>query len=238
MPPITQKQKPLIIPSVILTFLAVAFLIFLIFFIGKIVDSRSQLMSLRSEHKLLEDRFATLENTKPDLSSSEANQVALALPPSNSSLLVISQIRRLALDNNVAVDNLGLSVNPPDALNMQSASITFTVQGQYPDIKIFQDKLTLSLPLVNLSDLKIDANTDSAEAKVKLTTYWSAYPKALPSLTQPIATLTSSEQELLSKISSYEKPQIDDVDSLTPSQKSDRQDPFSLQIDASLNLGL
>jgi len=234
---ITQKQKPLIVPSLILVFLTIALLVTLVFFIRKIVNSRSQLASLRSELELLEDRYTTLENTKPDLSSSEANQVALALPSSNSSLLVISQIRRLASDNNIIVDNLGLSVNPPDPLAMQSANISFSATGPYSDLKNFLEKLASSLPLVNLSSLKLNSKTDLADAKISLATFWSSYPETLPSLTQPIANLTSSERELLSKISAYEKPQIEDVDSLTPSEKSDRQDPFSLNIDASLDLG-
>jgi len=220
----SQIRNPLLV--LVVTFLITAFTTFYMY--GRIMFLRREIKSTQDQNKIFGDRVATLQIIRPDIESDVAKVALISLPSQNPSLFVISQINTFLNEYSLSLTRLDLNLltNPNPEETLFEVSISFNVEGSYQNISDFITKLGDITPLVNLRQADISNSSESAEAIIELSSFWSPFPTELPPLTTSLAGLTDEEKETLKSLSNFVSPTFDE--SLSPRRYDPRANPFNL----------
>jgi hypothetical protein len=151
------------------------------------------------------------------------------LPAKNPALQVVSQLRKIGSEIGVTLDNVSLDAVPVSGQEFNAVDLGFDIEGDYTQVSTFLDKLAKATPIMRIEAAKLSETNGRVQGKVKLQAFWTPYPSDLPSLNEPIETLSPSEIEVLESLSEFTNPEIDNVTPTLPSEES-RADPFSLQL--------
>ena len=199
-----------------------------LFLLGRITGINTQLSSLNSEQPSLNNKLSTLQNLG-DKVVADSSLALFALPTDNVIAISLSQIRELISENNLNL--ISLSANPSSSItsDLNSSVIEFKVGGEYQSFKTFVKSIENLMPLVNISGLSVSNGTSgSFEMSASLDTFWASLPQNLPSVTEPIESLTDDEINVLDQLSSFTKPKFINLEPQTASDLG-RIDPFKLQ---------
>jgi Tfp pilus assembly protein PilO len=180
----------------------------------------------KSQLNLLQARVDTLRNYG-NIASARAADVLVALPPSSSSLLIMSQLRREAVVNELTLDNVSVNNLPNTESELSLVSIEFELGGSYDRIIQFIQNVSKTTPIIGLDKLEIEESQGSYLARVNLNSYWAPFPELLP-VSKPLEGLTPAEQATISEISGFTSPSIQSPSGLTPQEVPQREDPFSI----------
>jgi Tfp pilus assembly protein PilO len=224
------RNKPLFIHLLSAASLFAIFLFITSFFLGKIGKIRTEITTLQAESKTLEQRVMALNDAQQSSISSVASEVLIALPSSNPSLLVVSQLRKIAAEKELVLDNLSVDPITAEGQEFPSISIEFRVKGDSTKIMQMLTELSRISPITNVDNLRINTERNSSEAlaNVALKSFWSSLPTELPPLSQPILSLSAAEISVIEKINSFTKPVINEVQ---PTGRKDfRPNPFQLEL--------
>lgn len=219
------KYKPLVIPVVALAVVVTIAIIGIPTLYGQITQAMGVVNEAQERSKVLSQKVEILENARNTPAfESLSEDVAVALPQENPSLMALAQVRRLAEEEGLALGSI--KSGGAAASDASSVLISFEVIGPLASIRNFIDKLDTAAPLLKLSKTQMAVEDDLSTSRASVETYWSALPKKLPEVDQPVDTLTEAERSSLNEVAQLDKPEFAQGVVITGS--SGRTNPFSL----------
>lgn len=189
------------------------------FGISKVRSLRSQISQAQNNNNILTQKVDLLRNVSGSLSGSP-DIATIAVPDSNPSLVVISQLKLIAGENSVVVSNIKTGAETKDKSGLSSVAISFDAEGPREQIIAFLNTLSGSAPIIKVDKLKLTENSGITKAGTTVDAFWADLPKTLPALDNPIADLTSDEKSTLAKITQLNLPIFNQVNAATESAKS------------------
>lgn len=209
----------------VLPFIA-SLLLFIV--VGKI--GLTKIASLRDEIAVASKDQATLSQKLDILTSlsdglqSNSQVSTYALPEKNPALSVISQLRKLSSQSLVGLNNLKTSPGLKQSSGLSTVDVTFDLFGPKEGIFTFLNGLGNVAPLMVVDRVVINEYAGQATATVTIKSFWAEYPTKLPSLTQPINSLSADEVKTLTFVSALLRPQFTQ---LPAAASGGRGDPFN-----------
>ena len=189
----------------------------------KINDLRSKISQAKKDVTVLRQKIDILEEIGND--SLFFSDLSLnALPETNPSLIVISQLKKLANDNGVIFFNTKTGLEMPDKPETKKVSVSFEIEGPREFVTQFLRSIKNISPLTLIEKIKISEPLDITQAEVSVEVFWASLPKKLPALLEAIEGLTVEEKETLDSLSSLIQPAFF---VLPPAKDEFREDPFS-----------
>lgn len=189
--------------------------------VSKVVDIRSQIISAQNSETVLTQKLNVLQSVSATAESG-SRAAASAVPDTNPSLIVVSQLRILAAKNGVAVSALKSAMGAVSTSGLDQATISFTVDGARPQIFGFLSDISKIAPITLVDKIKITEGVGLLRADVDVRSFWAELPKTIPSVTAPISDLTAVEKETLVKITGLIQPSFE----VTSTQGGVNPNPF------------
>jgi Tfp pilus assembly protein PilO len=178
---------------------------------------------VQKDQAVLTEKLDLLRSVAQTVSVGSAAALT-ALPSSNPSLAVTTQVKVLASTSGLALSNIKSSGEAEDTSGLPRVDVTFEVEGARPQVIAFLKSVENIAPIALIDKVKISESTAATRANVTLRSFWAALPKALPPITQPIVDLTSAERKTLTDVSALTQPLFVELPAAGSSGKSD---PFS-----------
>lgn len=188
-----------------LTITVILFVLVGNFGISKISDIRTQIDSARIAQNVLTQKVSTLQSLGGTIAT-YSSAASVALPDSNTSLAVISQLRNLSAANTLLISNIKTASEAKDPSGLSRVDISFDVDGGLAQITTFLKAVGTIAPIANISQIKINESNGTVKASVSARSYWSALPATLPTTTQALDNLTPDEQAVLTTVNSLTQP--------------------------------
>lgn len=193
---------------------------------------RSDLQTERKERMVLQERVDELRAFEPKIANISEQKIILALPPSDPLLVAVSQIRKLAQEQNLFLSDLSVQdqdTNLGSNEDLKSIYVNFAIQGTQEPMLEFFEKLLYSVPLMDFVTLSVERVNDSLEAQVSARAFWAPYPTSLPLITDPIQPLTESEIETIDKLNNFTDLDFEISSQLVAQEPVEKQiSPFSV----------
>lgn len=190
---------------------------------GKIRDIRNQIETAKSDQKILTQKLDILRKIE-DTGEQSSNLVVVALPDSNPSLLVVSQIKLLAGKNGLTIGGLKASSPAAGTTGLSSVNISFTLTGSRPQIESFIKGVSSFAPITIVDRIKInESGPGISMGGITLKSFWAAFPTKVPAVSQALADFTPAEQQTLQDLRSLTLP----IFSQVPAGQGGKSDPFS-----------
>ncbi len=193
------------------------------FAFGKISEVRNKITKSQKDQLILVQKLDLLK-TLGSTASSSIESVSNALPETNPSLAVISQIKNLAVQNGVVVANVKGGAEVKDNSGLSRADISFEVFGPRIQIILLAKTVSQIAPVTLMDKIKISENAGSARANISVRSFWAPFPTKLPALTEAITDLTADEKKTLGLTVNLIQPQFTEF---PPSEGGGKADPFS-----------
>lgn len=214
--------------TVIKTFLPLVVIIILFVIIGqfgfgKITDIRNQIETAKSDQKILTQKLDILRKIE-STGEQSSNLVVAALPESNPSLLVVSQVKLLAGKNGLMVSGLKASTPAVGTNGLSSVNISFNITGSRTQIESFIRGVISFAPITIVDKIKINESAPgSSSGGITLKSYWAPFPTKVPAVSQAVTDFTPDEQQILQNLGSLTLPIFGQV----PAASGGKSDPFS-----------
>jgi hypothetical protein len=206
-------------------FLVIIFFIFVgKYSVSKVTDLRSRIESAQNSEMILTQKLNVLQ-TISATAESGARVASLAVPATNPSLIVVSQLRKLAIANGVVLSAIKSTTGEAVTTGLNQATISFTTDGARSQVFSFISSIDKIAPISLVSKIEITEGGGVLRADIGIKTFWADIPKTIPSVTTPISDLTSAEKETLTKILGLIQPTFTEV---APIQGVGNPNPFGL----------
>ncbi len=224
------KYRKLVLPAGVALFMIVGSVFLANFLYTRITQILAETAQQDTKNNILEGRLATLQALSEDIKEG-ANAVTFAIPDKNPSVLILNQLKSLAGDNNILLENISISSQPlAEETGLVSYTISFEAQASSTQILIdFVDGLSSVTPIINISTLEIKSGLASdVTATLGLMAYSAPFPEQLPALEEPLVGLSPEEQSVLDTIQTFTRPEVftsgDPATQVVP-----RENPFFLE---------
>ncbi len=219
------QENVLIVIRAIVPFVVVVILFAIVgnFGFGKIVEIRDQIAGAQNEQKILTQKLDILKSIQ-NSGAQSSTLVAIALPDSNPSLSVVSQIKTLAGSQGVILSQMKTGSPTVDATGLSTVSVSFGVTGSMTQIEFFIAAISSFSPISIVDKIKVSESAPgTALANLTVRSFWAPFPTKVPAVTSAIPDLTPAERETLQGLSSLTQP----VFTITPAGQGGRSDPFT-----------
>jgi Tfp pilus assembly protein PilO len=221
-----QQLKTLVIPLVGLVVLIFLSIMASKLVVGRIDFIRQQTASLQNTVSALEDKLSVLQDLGSEIPSLR-NELATLMPSRNSALFAYSQVKSLANFFQVNLDNFKVGQEVVAvSKKLEHVEISFDVEGSLAQIENFLTELGKSAPLTKINKARITQSGGLSRASIELFCFWASYPTKLPDISEPIKELSQEERDLLSLLSSFKPPLLEE---LVPNKPASRSNPFTSQ---------
>lgn len=182
----------------------VVFLFFVVgrFSISQITNLRDQINTAEKTRSVLLNKLGVL-HTISEMPSSETNIALMAVPKNNPAILVISQIRLLATQNAVVVEDIRSSSMEGGTGGLSYTMTSFNVIGPREGVISFIEKMGEIVPLTFVEKVDLSESLGVSEANVYAKTYYAPLPETIPTITQAVSDLTQTDKEILSQVSNF-----------------------------------
>lgn len=203
-----------------------ALLLFLIvanFGISAIKNTRAQISQSQSDQNILNQKLNILNAIAPS-AADLSNSAALALPSSNTSLAVFSQLKNLALVNALLLTNIKTGSEVKDNSGLSRVDVSFDISGTRDQINSFLKGVSGLAPIMIVSSIKLSENAGVNTGGIIVQSFWAPLPKSIPTTTEAITDLTPDEQAVLATVQSLTSPIIVQGQ---PAQPGGKSDPFA-----------
>lgn len=220
---ITGKEKQIIKSIGPLLVVVVLFI-----FVGKF--GISQISKLQSKIKETEKKRATLVqklnilNSISQESAEWADLTVYALPRSNPSLQLLSQLRTVSSNNNVVLTSVKVSPGGGGESNLKTIGSSFSVLGTKESIVAFCNGISQIAPMTLISNINLTDEAGMTKADITARTFYADLPKTIPSVTQAVTDLSTSEKEIINQVSALSQPIISET--FTSSTEGINSSPF------------
>jgi hypothetical protein len=191
----------------------------------KIVSGIDSYKNEQELEAVLQNKITVLKST-PQTVLDKAPSTVIALPDKNPSLAVLSQVKILAEEKSVTISNIKTQSSTEAADGISEGKLSFRLSApEYIQISEVLKELPSRAPLSSIYSVTMKGQSDADKvAEVSLMVYWSALPKNLPPLTEPLTAFTPEELALLDKLSALRRQDITD---LQPDTSAARENPFN-----------
>ena len=182
--------------------LAITLLILFVgrFAINQIISIRDQINNTKKTQSILISKLKPLESVS-ESATVGANIALSALPSSNPSLQVVTQLKILASQNQLVLNNIKSSLGSSDTAGTPFLNTTFNLSGPKEQITMFIKGVESFAPITFVEKFSLAESAGASTATVTVRTYFVSLPTKIPTITQPITELTTLEKELLSQLS-------------------------------------
>jgi hypothetical protein len=219
---IPQKMKVMVLPlSLLLVMVVLAITVFKVG-IAKIGTQRADLQRATKSETILSQKQQVLQTLESDILS-YADTAIIAMPDKNSSLIALSQLRVLAENNALVLSNIKIGGKTKDKSGTSKTTILFEVEGTLSGVLNYLLSTKNFAPLSTINKVDLTQAGEVTRVAVGLTVYWVALPTKLPAISEPVRELSASETNLITELSSLERPLFTQV---LPAAPSARIDPF------------
>lgn len=220
---IPQKMKAVLVPAGLL--LAMIFLGMIIVKVGfgRIKSQRTEMQKAEKNETILSQKQQVLQSLQNNILS-YADISLNAIPESNPSLTALSQLKSVAEENGLFLNNIEIGNEVKDKSNTYRAGIAFEVEGSISQILPFLISLKELVPLLVIDRVEIQQTAGVSRASVELAVFWASLPTKLPSISEPVLELSASETNLLNNLSSFRQPIFTQALEAIP---TDRENPFT-----------
>lgn len=207
-------------------FLAVALVI------CSVIVFKNGLASIYSQLKKLEDVDKTLAilQEKVDVLReiqgivlSQADISVVSLPNRNPSLVMLGQLGNLATQKEVVIVNKSTQTSTSGLSGLSSMQIRLNIEGQFTNLLSFASDVGKIAPLSTVEEIDIAKSANGVNSSITMAVYWGDFPTKIPAITEPIKTLTATENDLLDQLSNLTRPVLTD---LKASEPISRDNPF------------
>jgi len=214
--------KPAVVPLLSLAGLIILALFSFNFMSQKVSAQKARLSSTkRNESILIEKRRVLAEFDA--ISTEEISALTSVLPDKNASLIMLSQIKRIARDLGLSFSNLNINPAAKTKGDIYTSQMKFDVDGNITSligfIKILQDYA----PVKTIDTVRFINSGGLVRGEIALAVYSSPFPKKIPAITEAIKGLSTSEFELLTELSNMTLPAFTE---LIPESPGARTNPF------------
>lgn len=220
---ISERDKQIIKSVAPFLIAIVLFIIVGKFGISQISNIRSKIKTAEKKHSTLSQKLNILRSIS-QVSSDWADLTVYALPESNPSLQLLSQLRLISSNNSVILSEMRISSGAPRSENLSTINSSFTVLGTKDSVIAFCNDLGKIAPITIISRIELSDQGGITQADVTTATFYAGLPKSIPSVTQQIIDLSDSEKELISQIEDLQTPIIGQ--SFSPSTEGLNSAPF------------
>lgn len=195
---------------------------------GKISEQKTQIEEATKKESVLRQKVQTLQNIDANVIS-HTDDVVFAIPDFDSGPVVLSQIKTVAQERNIVVDNLAVSQNAKEQADLHKVNVRLSVTGELTNILEFVKSLQDIAPIYNVLTVSIGggANTSATVSNIVSVdisgeSYWASFPKTIPDSAQ--TGLTAEQNETLQRIAVLRKPLLTQAPASAP---TDRTNPFN-----------
>lgn len=189
----------------------------------KIMQQRAALQKANATEKILKEKESNLREVQR-IVNTQTDAAVNALPPENSSLAVISQLKSIAGQNLVAISGFKSMGGGGGKETLRSLKISFSVNSNTAGVIAFLKSLNTIAPLVNIDKVELKTGTDQTQADILISCFWSNFPSKIPSVTQPLVDLNDTDKQILNEVSKLNV--INSGEVLVPTNDS-KSDPFA-----------
>jgi Tfp pilus assembly protein PilO len=214
-----------------ISFLVVVIILFVIlgqFGWGKISEIRTKIAGAQNSQKNLTQKLDVLRSIKVK-GLEYSNLSVLALPDSNPSLSVMSQLKILAGTNSLGITEIKVGSPVAASTGLSLVNISFNVMGSRTQVESFVKGINSFAPITIVDKIKIaESGPGSTTASMTVKSFWSSFPTKLPATTEVLSGLTTDENQVLNNISSLTQPIIGQPSTVAVgSENSGRSNPFT-----------
>jgi hypothetical protein len=202
---------------------AIPFLVVVVLFIvvgnfgiSKVAGLRSQIALANSQQATLTQKLNILQSLSTVAAQGSIFTTA-ALPDSNPSLLISSQLKVLAGTTGVVILSIKSGTAGVDASGMSRADIAFTINGGRDQVISFLKGISSIAPVTLIDKISLTETSGVTKADISVKSYWASLPKTIPAVDQAITDLTADEKKVLGQVSSLLQPIFTQVVSATAS---------------------
>lgn len=189
---------------------------------SKVSDIRAQIDKAQKDNSVLTQKLNLLQEVSSSLAAGSGVAVT-ALPDKNPSIVVLSQIKNIALSAGVTLGNIKAGDSIQDNSGLFRVDISFEATGARPQIISFLQNIEKIAPITRIDKIKINESGGAALTNITLKSFFSPLPTTIPPVTQAISDLTPAEKTILTNITNLTQPTFVD---LPASGGSGRTDPF------------
>ncbi|GEM_PF-1670794 len=176
------------------------------YFLGRVTTLTAEEAALTEKVTILRNRKNALSALEPEVLA-QSNKVTEVLPTQNSSLIVSSQVRSAASENNVTLRNYSSGVfTDPTNPDLGSLQVGMVAEGESASILKFLETLTGVSPYIAIETINMSQSSLTTIAQLSLRSFWSPLPTQLPALTEPLQELSQEERQLLQSLEIYKSP--------------------------------
>lgn len=186
--------------------------------IAGILDTREEIKELGKTNKLLLAKKETLMKIDKDDYTKKAQVVILAVPDEPSGLSSMASLRSIASLSEIKLENIKIG----QAGESGQVAISFQVEGSIASITAYLEKIEKAVPLTHMRKISLSAIGSFSDARVDVYSFWASLPDKLPEVASVVETLTSVEEELISKLSGL----VTVVPASSPLPPAGRTNPF------------
>jgi hypothetical protein len=178
------------------------------FAITQITNVRNQISLAKKSQSVLSEKLKTLRSSA-QISADGSGVALIALPKSNPSLQVISQLKMLASSNLALIEGLRSNVTESSTDEILHVTTSFSLVGPKDAIIAFVKGVDTIAPITFVEKMELVEDAGLSSATITTRTYFASLPKTIPTVTQPITDLTLSEKDLLTQLSKLSQSAID-----------------------------
>lgn len=220
-----QKYKILIIPTVSFLVILGLFLFLIQFVYGRIVSLNQQVTDSKTLQAQLSSKIAQLTQLDQETLDLTDNAYT-ALPDTNPAALAIFQLRKIASENQITLNNIAINRAQIEGEEISRSLIDFDAEGEYERMISMFEALRKSAPIMNIENFKINrASGAIVEANVAMNTFWAPFPENITTFTEPLVSLSDEQLSILEEIGTYSLPSFASGE---PSDETARPNPFSI----------
>ena len=219
---ISENDKQIIKAVAPLVIVVLLFIVVGKFGVTQITDLRNKIATAKKTESVLSQKYDILRSVSV-VAATGSNQTLAALPKDNPAVVLQSQVKSVATSNLLAINSIK-SVGGISESDLSSIVTTVELSGTKDAIIAFIKAVDTIAPITTIDKVSFSGEGASVNAEIGLRTYYAPLPKTIPTVTQPIVDLTSSEKALLTQISSLTQPIFSDI--LVSTQSALNPNPF------------
>lgn len=190
----------------------------------KISDIQNQIATAKHDKQVLTEKLDLFKSMAVS-GVQDSNEVSASLPDTNPSLSVVSQLKRLALENGLLFNSVkSQSDQQQQDSEIKTVRLSFELFGGDTEIKNFLLTLNSIAPITVLNGAKITRVESGYSGKIDITAFWADFPKTRPASIEEYQDLTEDERNILSTIRTLRQPQFVNLPSVVEGGK---ENPFS-----------
>jgi Tfp pilus assembly protein PilO len=219
---IPPNMQVFVIPLGLLAALVIMTIFSIRFGFARISTQRQEVETANKNESVLLQKESVLKEVETEIPA-HVKVLAAVMPEKNPSLAMISQLKLLSSSKGLVVENIKVSSSMAKEAGLSEVDVTFGVDGPMLQVIDFIASIKDLAPVSTLEKAKLNQSGEATRADLTVRVYYAAFPEKLPSLTEPVRGLTSSEKETLTNLSSLLLPAFIE---LAPQGPTQRDSPF------------